>query len=327
MLNILVIEDDNIRRSLLRLNIEKLGYDVSEAATGREGLEIITEKMPQLIILDITLPDISGLKVLEMIKENVDTLHIPVIIASGRDTDEDIVEGLDCGASDYVTKPYRWNLVNARVKAALREIEIKRLLLEAAFEAKKSNQCKNQFLANMSHEIRTPLNGILGTLQLLEHTSLSTEQQEYSRIISSSGNMLMHLLNDLLDLSKIEANEIELEATVFDIEDLVAEVAEIIYHRACDKKLKVLFSFEDEFPFKLVGDAGRIKQIILNFANNAVKFTDHGHICFGASIVIYSGQNIVCRLTVNDTGLGINDEDKKQMFRKFVLVDSSDTRK
>ncbi|MCM8530910.1 MAG: response regulator, partial [Lentisphaeraceae bacterium] len=229
MSTILLVEDDVTSREMLVHRLVNCGYQVLQAGTGKDALEMILCCLPDLILLDITLPDISGLEVLSNLKGNTKTSNIPVVVVSGRNTSEDIISGLNMGASDYITKPYQWGIINARIKSALRTVEVSRLLKEALYHEKVNVQTKSDFLVNMSHEIRTPLNGILGVVQLMESTGLTAQQEEYLKIMNRSGEALIHIVNSLLDISKIEAGHLDIDQQPFNIEEMVQGVSEMIY--------------------------------------------------------------------------------------------------
>ncbi len=205
--------------------------------------------------------------------------------------------------------------------------EIEMNLQKALELAESGAKAKSEFLANMSHEIRTPLNGIIGTTHLLEETELNRIQEDYLNIIKVSGNSLLSLLNDILDYSKIEAGKMEIETTVFDLEESVYNVADIIMSKANEKKLDILIDLKCRLPEVLIGDPGRIKQILLNFASNAVKFTTHGYVLFEITQENCNDDYIFLKLSVTDTGIGMREEDCKKIFTKFIQADSSTTRK
>lgn len=323
MSTILLVEDDNTSRELLVHRLVNCGYQVLQAACGKDAQEMVLCCLPDLILLDITLPDINGLKILENLKSNTKTSSIPVIIVSGRDSNDDVIQGLNMGASDYITKPYQWGIIIARVKSALRSIEATKLLKEALYQERLNVQSKSDFLVNMSHEIRTPLNGILGLLQLMNQTELSDDQKQYTKLMSTSGDALLHIVNNLLDLSRAEAGLLELDNNTFNLEELVKGVSEIIYSKACQKGLDIYIHVDEGLNLDVIGDSNRISQILTNYAANALKFTDSGCITF--HIKAHEGTEKSCcyKLIVEDTGIGLSEEAQKRLFQKFIQADSS----
>jgi len=193
--------------------------------------------------------------------------------------------------------------------------------------ARTASKAKSQFLANMSHEIRTPLNGILGSTDLLLDTPLSSEQREHALTALRSGRNLLGLINDILDFSKIEAGRVSVERIPFDLREVVEEVAVAMAPVAHEKGLEEVVRFTPGTPRYLLGDPGKIRQILTNLVSNAVKFTESGHITIQAEVRAENGEVPRIRLSVKDTGVGIEEEDLARIFEEFEQADASTTRR
>jgi signal transduction histidine kinase/DNA-binding response OmpR family regulator len=205
--------------------------------------------------------------------------------------------------------------------------EAKRQAEVAKSEAETANQIKDEFLANMSHEIRTPMNAIIGLSHLCLQTAMSAKQQDYLKKINGSAKSLLRILNDILDVSKIEAGKMEIEKTTFELEDVMGNVATILGNRAHEKKLEFLLQTTPDVPQLLIGDPLRLSQVLINLAGNAVKFTDHGEVIVRVARARETNDEVVLRFSVIDTGIGMTQQEIDKLFQPFTQADSSTTRK
>lgn len=193
--------------------------------------------------------------------------------------------------------------------------------------AEAANKAKSEFLANMTHEIRTPLNGIIGFTDLLMNTELRDFQKQYMGTINQSANLLMEVISNILDFSKIEAGKLELSVEKYDLPALARQVSELVSYEAAAKGLELHATLDRDLPRYIWADYIRLKQILVNLLNNAVKFTEHGHIDFAIRVLERADDKVLLRFTVTDTGIGIREENQSKIFDAFSQEDSSTTKK
>jgi two-component system sensor histidine kinase/response regulator len=220
---------------------------------------------------------------------------------------------------------------NKLLEAVNQELEQEIQKLKAAEEAKSqaeaANQIKDEFLANMSHEIRTPMNAIIGLSHLCMQTVMSWKQQDYLQKIHGSAKSLLGILNDILDISKIEAGRMEIEHTTFDLEEVMGNLATIVGNRSQEKGIEFLMQTDSDVPNLLIGDPLRLSQVLINLAGNAVKFTEKGEVMVRVELARETSDEVILRFNVKDTGIGMTQQEISRLFRPFTQADSSITRK
>lgn len=329
MAKVLVVDDiaDNVK--LLSYELGDSGHEPIGAADGIEALELAASEHPDAILLDIMMPGIDGIEVCRRLKADPSTRAIPVLMVTAIDTDEEIIRGLDAGAEDYITKPFHFPVVLARLRAALRAkadqdqlVEVNRQLTESRARAELSSRAKSTFLTNLSHEVRTPLNAVLGVSQILLDSELPPQHRQLVRTIQDSGQSLLTLINDILSLSRIDGGVDRLEMRPFAVRECVEVALEAFSVAAAGRGIELICDADEDVSAEVLGDGARVRQVVLNLVGNAVKFSDRGEVV----VSIGREEGPMLRFSVRDEGIGIAADRVDSLFQPFTQLDDSDGR-
>jgi signal transduction histidine kinase len=308
---------------------------VVEAASGSEALLRTLESDIDLILLDVQMPGMDGFETARLLQSTERTRRIPVVFLTAVFKSEEFIrQGYQVGAVDYFTKPLDENLLLSRIRlymnllrrerglnAALELLSQKEQAMAHALNlAEAANRAKSTFLSNMSHELRTPLTAVIGLSHLMAKSiHLSENEKRNLEIINRSGNHLLSLINDVLEMSKIEAGRTEMLETPADIATLARETAELLRTRAEQQGLTLTTVIED-VPAALHADSGKLRQVLVNLIGNAIKFTPAGSVTLSMKAVPLSATTVRLCVEVRDTGIGIALEDQARIFEPFAQV-------
>lgn len=345
--HILIVDDEPdlelLIRQKFRHQIRDGKYRFSFAGNGVEALEMLKQENDyDMILTDLNMPEMDGLTLLSNIKF-LDGQYKAVVVSAYGDLDN-IRNAMNLGAFDFITKPINFSDLEKTIEKTLVEVEVIRKGMQAReqlqkaihdkeiaeIERQKAEEAKKherQFLANMSHEIRTPMNAIIGMTKLLMNISTEYRQLKYIKGIKDSAENLLAIINDILDLSKIESGKIKIEHIPFSINDTLELVITTLKHKADEKGLTLSSKIDPSVPSGIKGDPVRLYQVLMNLVGNAIKFTERGHVNINVITAGHSDGQIPIRFDVSDTGIGISEENLSKIFEKFTQASSDTTRK
>ncbi|MFD2600322.1 response regulator [Sphingobacterium corticis] len=342
-INLLILDDreENII-SLTALLQELDGINIISLTDPNEALKVCWHDDISIAMVDVQMPEINGFEFVSLLKSNPKTSHIMAIMVTAiSKEDRYLLEGLQSGAVDYLYKPLNPDITRAKVKSFVQQIRLQdevkeknlemqraaKELLIAKEEADHARQSKEIFLANMSHEIRTPINGIMSIIHALKNSPLNTDQLEWIGMLDNASQSLLMIINDILDLSRIDAGKFKIEVEDFSLNKFIADMDRMFRIKADHKGLDFIIEKEGVLPDYVISDALRLQQIISNFIANSLKFTEKGSITFHIKLIECLKSSFKIRFTVRDTGIGIQQEHLPKVFQAFEQADGAITKR
>lgn len=311
---ILVVDDDEIIRKLLRRVLERSGFVVDEAGSGEDALKQIEAHHPDLILLDVVMDGIDGFITCRKIKNTEGMDEVPIIFVTGRSDTGSIVEGLDAGGSDYITKPINRHEALARIRNHLKMRVLMKFQREFIDGLKKANLAKNRIIGIASHDLRNPIASIRGLSEFLEEAGpLNADQREIAMTIQSTSDSMLHLVDELLDLSVIESGEERSDRAPCSIYEIVSSSLNIYQFTANKKSIKLMLHDEGEIPELLLLDKMQFRRLVDNVLSNAVKYSPTETM---VNVYVKREQHLL-KIVVEDQGPGIPEDEMHKLFTDF----------
>lgn len=342
-INLLILDDkeENII-SLQALLSEVDDINIISTTDPNDALKICWRSEISIALVDVQMPEINGFEFVSLLKDNPKTSHILAIMVTAiSKEDKFLIQGLQSGAVDYLYKPLNPEITIAKVKSFIKQIHIqeeiiqknhelevsKLALMKANKEAEDARKSKEIFLANMSHEIRTPINGIVGIVHMLKGQELPPDQKDWVNRLGMAADTLLLIINDILDISKIDSAMMRIEFEDFNLPQLMRDIGNLFRVKNNEKPIDFIVNIDPAIPKYVRFDPLRLQQILSNFISNSFKFTEKGSIHFSAQLVERNEEIVTIRFTVRDTGIGIKRDAVDKIFMAFEQADDGITKK
>ncbi|MGJ1364495.1 response regulator [Sphingobacterium spiritivorum] len=342
-LNLLILDDKIENIISLKALLEDIeGLNILSSSDPNEALRLCWKEDIAIALIDVQMPEINGFEFVSILKSNPKTREIIAIMVTAiSKEDKYLIQGLNSGAVDYLYKPLSPEITIAKVKSFMQQVltqlqikeknaeleQSKQELIRSKEEAEQARKSKEIFLANMSHEIRTPINGIMGITQMLRSSTLSSEQKDWVNRLDSASHSLLLIINDILDISKIDSGMMKLEFENLVFQDLFDDLNKIFKIKAANKNLEFEMNIDSDLPTYVKTDSLRLQQILSNFISNGLKFTEKGKVTLSIKILEVKDNSYFIRFSVKDTGIGIRAESLNKIFLAFEQADDGITKK
>jgi signal transduction histidine kinase/HPt (histidine-containing phosphotransfer) domain-containing protein len=318
--SILIVDDEKMDLEILN-RILSQNYTIYMTKNGTTAIEIANKYVPDLILLDIIMPEMNGYEVLAKLKESPKTQEIPVIFITGLDSVEDEEKGLGLDASDFIHKPFSSTIIKLRIRNQIQIVNQIKKIKNYAHEMAAAEE-RSKFFARMSHEMRTPLNAVIGLSEMtLEEGGLSEDARGNVEKINNSGSSLLALVNDILDISKIESGKFQIIPVEFETSVLISDAVTQNIMRKGEKPIEFILNIDEDLPAHLFGDDQRIRQVMNNLLSNAFKYTMEGIIELDVRCNLSDNDNVLFTASVKDSGIGIKNENISDLFSDYVQMD------
>ncbi|MXV15097.1 response regulator [Hufsiella ginkgonis] len=337
-INLLIVDDKEENIIALEALLRRPDINLVSTTSPNEALRICWEKDIAVALIDVQMPEMDGFELVEILKSNPRTCDMLIIFVTAISKETKFaVKGYSTGAVDYLYKPLDPYVTSAKVDSFIqlvrtqRDLKRKNIelenyqkdLIKAKNQAEQAKRIKENFLANMSHEIRTPINGIIGLAHLLKSTELDDYQQGILEMLDSSSQSLLGVINDILDISKIEAGKFKIVRSETNIAHLSQSVISLLQFKAKEKNIELKLEVAPELPYLVLADSLRLNQILMNLISNGIKFTEEGYVKLELKVLAWKGNNAQIAFTVSDSGIGIAEDKIRLVFDSFEQAEDT----